>query len=290
MKFTNHFGIPDTVMRAIRADNYSRGDADISVTGLLRPAQMAALEKRYHHSLEVDARDEVWKLWGQAVHAILERANEGQNEQRVEKRLFMEIAGMTISGQPDAFDESSNTLTDYKVTTEFGSRQDKIEWEEQANCYRLLWHEAEGIDVDQLQIVAILRDWRRADAERNPEYAQAPVVTIPIKLWPLEEARDFVLQRIVAHKEAKDLPDEQLPPCTDEERWKRPITFAVKKRGGKRALRVFKTEHEAKAFLASATGNNEIETRGGEAIRCQSWCSVSQFCNQWKNGEEENGK
>ena len=285
MKLTNRFGIPETVLRAIRADDYSRGEADISVTGLLRPPQMSVLEKRHHKELEIDARDEVWKLWGQAVHAIIEKANRGRNEQQVERRLFVEIGGWKVSGQTDSMDEASNRLTDYKVIPEFTARQDKIEWEQQLNCYAYLWRIAEGIEIKELEVVAILRDWRRAEAERNPDYPQAPVVTLPINIWPAKDQREFILNRIVAHRNAR-LRIEQgvtLPPCTDEERWQRPMTFAVKKIGGKRAVKVYDSKAEA---LAALSTGQEIEQRGGGYARCEGWCSVSRFCNQWK---KENG-
>lgn len=285
MQLTNKFGIPETVLRAIRADDYSRGESDISVTGLLRPPQMSVLEKKHHEEIEIDARDEVWKLWGQAVHTVIEKANRGRNEQQVERRLFAEIGGWRLSGQTDSMDETSEKLTDFKVTTEFTARQEKPEWEQQLNCYAYLWRVAEEIEMKELEVVAILRDWRRAEAERNPDYPQAPVITIPINIWPAKDQHEFILNRIVAHRNAR-LRVEQgatLPPCTDEERWQRPIKFAVKKIGGKRAVRIYDSEAEA---LAALSNGQEIEQRGGGYVRCEGWCSVSRFCDQWK---KENG-
>ena len=49
--------------------------------------------------------------------------------------MFVEIGGWKVSGQTDSMDETSNKLTDYKVIPEFTARQDKIEWEQQLNCY-----------------------------------------------------------------------------------------------------------------------------------------------------------
>ena len=39
MTVTNQFGAPDTFVRAVTDDSYSKGDADFSVTGLIQPPQ-----------------------------------------------------------------------------------------------------------------------------------------------------------------------------------------------------------------------------------------------------------
>ena len=53
-------------------DTYSRGDAAISVTGLLRPPSMAALFEEFDDLIQRDVSDDVWTLFGRAVHHILE--------------------------------------------------------------------------------------------------------------------------------------------------------------------------------------------------------------------------
>ena len=288
MRFSNDFGIPEELIRAMRQDTYSRGNADISATGLIRPVQMAVLEKRHHDDIVVDARDEIWKLFGKATHHIIDQANAGKDDRTREKRLFAKIAGWTVSGAVDLLNEEDGELDDYKVTSTFAIGQDKPEWEQQLNIYAWLWRVARGVVVKQLRIIAILRDWRRAEAERNSEYPQAPVVPIPIELWSFEKQRQFVHTRVLMHQTAQllDEAEHPLPECTDEDRWVRPPTWAVKKTSeSARAIRVFDNEESAKEFSA---GGRFIERRGGESIRCKSWCSVSQWCQQW-NKENENG-
>ena len=66
-------------------------------------------------------------------------------------------------------------------------------------------------------------------------------------------------------------------------RWKREDTFAVKKRGNKRALRVFDSMAEAEAFAGEAS-EREIEERKGRCVRCDdNWCRVAQWCEQYEN-------
>ena len=76
MKYTNKHDIPKEIIRAIENDQYTRGNSDISVTGLLQPPRIRLLEREHHDDIVLDYSDETWKILGQSVHAILERANE----------------------------------------------------------------------------------------------------------------------------------------------------------------------------------------------------------------------
>ena len=45
MKYTNKHDIPKEIIRAIENDQYTRGNSDISVTGLLQPPRIRLLER-----------------------------------------------------------------------------------------------------------------------------------------------------------------------------------------------------------------------------------------------------
>ena len=76
--------------------------------------------------------------------------------------------------------------------------------------------------------------------------------------------------------------DDDLPFCTDEERWQRPSKFAVGKKKTKRALRVLDSHEEAEDWMVTTGKGEYIEERPGQAIRCENYCDVAPFCNQWK--------
>ena len=88
MRYTNEFNIPDTIALAIQADPYDKGDADFSVTGLIQPPQISRLWRDNLDDVEIDLRDEVWKLLGSGVHAAIERATDFGTKER---RYFMEV-------------------------------------------------------------------------------------------------------------------------------------------------------------------------------------------------------
>lgn len=63
--------------------------------------------------------------------------------------------------------------------------------------------------------------------------------------------------------------------------WEKPTTYAVKKKGGVRAKRVFNDEGDAENLLATLK-DHEIEVREGGRTRCTGFCQVSQFCPQYQ--------
>ena len=114
MRITNKLGLPQPIVDAVINDDYCRGDAWKSVTGLLKPPRIAALEKLHADELEEEAADNIFRLVGKAVHGILERAERSAIS---EERLYMEIGGRRISGQMDRFHVVNKHLSDHKVTT-----------------------------------------------------------------------------------------------------------------------------------------------------------------------------
>ena len=113
MKYTNKHNVPVEIIRAITNDQYSKGEAHISVTGLLQPPRIRLLNKEYDDKITVDYSDETWKILGQGIHAILERANEFYEDTITEQRMFAEVNGWVISGQTDSLALDENILKDY---------------------------------------------------------------------------------------------------------------------------------------------------------------------------------
>tara|TARA_R110002020_G_C16217527_1_gene767424 strand:+ start:637 stop:1392 length:756 start_codon:yes stop_codon:yes gene_type:complete len=222
MKITNEYGAPEIFIKAIEADPYDKGDADFSVTGLIKPPQIARLFEEHEDKLSTDVRDEVFKLWGSGVHAVLESVA-GDN---AEKRFFATHPyGVKISGAIDLL-EDNGAVTDYK-TTSVGAVQYalKADWEAQLNLYAWLLDQ-NGIEATSLTICAICRDWSKPRIKKWKNYPPSPIVVIPVPLWSAERRQRFVDQRVKVHMQEATLP------CTDEERWARgapmpraPITY-----------------------------------------------------------------
>ncbi len=235
--------------------------------------QIATLSRDHHDKIVVDVSERVWSLLGQAVHTILERAGLRQEGMVTEQRLFAEVMGWQVSGQFDVMNLDLGTITDYKVTTTYkSSGSDK--WTQQLNVLR--WLAAQnGYEINTLEIVAIFRDWRKVEAERNKDYPRAAIQSISVPVWDLQETQDYIEERVHLHQQARAGKPVK---CTDEERWYSGSKWAVVKEKGARALRVYDAPVEPSTVPAGYI----VEHRVGEYKRCQHYCDVSQFCEQWQ--------
>ena len=284
MHYTNLHNLPQPLFDALTFDDYEMGDADISVTGLIKPPRIRILEKRHDDEIVQDCTERLWAVLGSIGHKIIERHEPDRGFS--EERLYLDIGGWKVGAKPDLWHEP-HTIQDYKYTTIwsyiFGL---KDEWIQQLNMYAPFYRES-GFEVKQLDIVAIFRDHQISKQKMDPNYpCQVEVMKVP--LWRDEEQVAFLYKRTNAHQMAEGFEDDKLPLCTPEERWERPTVYAVKKIGNKRSTKNFESEEEAVKFLKEKGDKFEMETRVGESVRCNSYCNVKNFCSQFKEINHEN--
>lgn len=283
MKLTNKHGLPVTILNVIKRPQYNKGRANMSVTELLNSPRIVQLKRKNWDLLEEDAADMVWSIFGTAIHGVLEHGK-GDNH-IVEERIHAAIDGMSISGAIDLqeVEEDGIIVSDYKTTSAWAVMNEKQDWHNQLNSYAFLVEHAKKVTVKKLQIIAIVRDWSRREAATKDGYPQAPIVTIEIPLWSMEDRTSYVHERIKLHGEALFEIETagEMPNCTDDEMWAKPESFAVKKEGGVRAKSVHKTRDEADISMPSK--GYFIEHRPGARTRCESFCQVSGFCSQYQD-------
>lgn len=272
---TNKLRLPEPVVRAISNDSYTKRGADFSVTELLAPPQLVRLRNQHADEIVEDASDRIWSLLGQAVHTIIERASDNPDTLS-EVTLMTDFEGTSLKGTFDHLTISSGELCDFKVTTVWKVLNNTLpeEWEQQTNIYRWMLHREKNITVNAMAVIAILRDWSKREADRRQDYPQAQAVRLEVPVWPLEVTEAFVRSRIDLHK------TEPVVGCSDEDIWAKPSRWAVMQRGRKTAVKLYDSEAEASATLAS---NQYVEYRPGIATRCESYCPVAPFCEQWRN-------
>lgn len=323
MKLTNKYGLP--VEYAAKKDSYSSGGSDITASSIARPVRLRALEKRHDAELTQDVSDRLYTTDGQVRHLILERA--GQDDALVEVRLFADVLGWKLSGQFDhlTFREDRGILSDHKNVKSYALKHIKNEWIIQLNVLRWLIHENLGWDMKELRIKATVRDYSKTQSARcgalnmmdslcgkfwkegrEPSeeeslpfhqkvldacgYPPLGYFGISLPVWSLQETKEYIEKRIRENQAALSLKDDDLPHCSEEERWKRPDVFAVMKDGGKRAVSggVLYSRDEADAKVSSLGAGYHIEERPGESVRCTHFCSVKSFCNQGRSAQETN--
>ena len=296
---TNKHNLPEAFVNFAKKDTYSKGQADISVTSLIDAPRVRMMKEQYKEEISFDVIDNIWALFGTAVHHILESA---KSETLVkEERLFVDIDGWTLSGAIDQqeIDDDGINIIDYKVTSVWSVIYDKQAWHEQLNCYAHLVEMNKDKSVKSLKICAILRDWQQRDARNKDNYPQAPIVLVDIPLWSFNERDVYVRSRMALHRSASDmvtvmkdsdLPvDAFFPKCTDTERWSQPEKWAVMLKGNKKAKKVFGTKEDAEEFINTEKFDKKpyLEYRKGEPKRCTgNYCSVADICHQWKEERE----
>ena len=285
MRLTNKYFLPQTIVNVLQRPTYSKGRANLSVTELLLPPQLVQLRKKYWDDLEEDVSDKVWAIFGTAIHSILEQGKDDNHI--IEQRLHETLEGWNISGAIDLqrVDEDGVVVSDYKTTGAWAVMNEKIDWEQQLNIYAWLVERVKKIPVKKIEIVAIIRDWSRRDAQNKEGYPEAPIKVIDINLWPYEVREDFIRSRIGLHSNANLASEigEDYAPCTPAECWEKPTSFAIKKTGNKRATNVCLTIEDAEAKKAELGKGYEIEVRPGERTRCNEFCQVRDVCKQFQD-------
>jgi hypothetical protein len=284
MKITNTQNLPLNLVAAISFDERDRGGADYTVTELLKPARITALEHLHKGDLVEDASERIWALLGRAGHEVLRKSAHGKGIVEERAVIDIEVGGkkFKVSGQLDFALTETATLSDFKFTSVWAIKEGcKPEWEQQANLYRCLAHQY-GVDFKQIEIIAIARDWSVRDAKRDSSYPQAQVVVFKPRVWTIDEAMSFMAQRIAIHEAARV----SLPDCTPEEVWEKPEKWATMKKGRVKAVKLHPDFEGAQAHANSCGGY--VEHRPAQRPRCESYCAVAEWCVQYSTWKAAN--
>src|SRR5690606_41136094 len=113
MIITNKLGLPKPLVDMAQSD-YKYEPNEYRVTSLLKGVRETILERRHHDKIERDVSDMIWLLFGTAVHSVLEKHQEGDQEIK-EARLKVPIGDYILSGQFDLYNAETKTITDYKT-------------------------------------------------------------------------------------------------------------------------------------------------------------------------------
>ena len=279
MKVTNIYNLPEPLVRAVTYDVRAR--TGFSVTDLISPPRVTQLMRRHWDELECDASDRIWALLGSAIHYVLEKGELPGGIK--EKTLKAKVDGTDISGRPDLWHDG--VLTDWKITSAWNivfEPMGRVEYHAQLNIYKWLYA-INGLESNELEICAILRDWQQSKIADH-DYPKIPVVVIPIPIWDNGTIEKYIFDRVKLHTGAVDLPDDELPLCTDEEMWAKQTKYALMNEGRKSAVALFNTKEEADNRLDKIEPGRGyyIQERPGKRVRCEGYCECNKFCNAYQ--------
>jgi hypothetical protein len=169
LQLTNKHNLPKPVVDALTKDNYSRGSSNRSITQLIDSPRIRILRAEHDAEMTEDASEKVWSVLGTAVHNMFEDAV-SEKEHVSEERLFVDHEGWELSGAIDLQEteaDGSVTVSDYKCTSVWSVIYGKQEWVNQLNAYAWLVRHVKKMPVGKCQIVAVLRDWKLSELEKQ---------------------------------------------------------------------------------------------------------------------------
>jgi hypothetical protein len=280
MRITNNQGLPEALVKAVTFRQRKPGR--LSATTMLKGVKSVLLEDRHWDDIEVDVEDQLFALFGKGIHHLLE--DEGENE-FTEEFMSYEIDGVTVTGIIDNYDMKTGVITDWKTVKAFKIILGKYDdWWKQGMIYAWLLKK-NGFEAKTCQFIALLKDHSKQQARRSQSYPKSALIVHKFDVTDdgLIEIEKFIKSKITEYKQNKDLLDDDIPPCTPEERWDKPTTFAVMKPGNKRATKVLDTNDEAEKYVADIGKGAFVETRQGESVRCADYCSCCEFCNFYRD-------
>lgn len=286
MNLTNKYGLSPVILHACNyaSDSYDKA-GDVSVSTLLDSQRVTELKRQHWHELEEDVTDQMARLFGTALHHVME-----QGALRAgyicEERIVVDFEGTKLSMKAD-FISPEGILSDIKTGTVYVWKMGgKESYRQQLNIYR--WgYEQVGYKVTSLENILFLKDWTETGLETKESYPVSPIISLPVDIMFNIDVENLLRQRISAWRLARA---GKLPECTSDERWQRETKYAVKKKGNKMAAKggVFDIEEEAIAFADTLDYPTEIEYRPGRNLRCdRNSCLVAQWCSQWARIQEE---
>ena len=289
---TNKLNLPQPFVDAATS-NHKYTPKRYSVTEVLGGTCEAVLKRRHHGEADEDVADRVFAIFGSAVHEILCKA-EATKDQMQENWLSVPLDdGYELSGIFDLYDDSTGTVTDWKVTSVWKLQVGDFEdWRKQTLIYCWMLRQV-GFDARRGEVVAILRDHSMRKAKFESGYPPHPVHRIE---WDFtendfREAEEHVTGWFGEIKLQEQAEDEWLHYCTTDQRWHKPDKWAVMEKGKKRALKLHDSEESAQEHvdrLLNETNGKKlyVEFRPGEDTKCQSYCPVAQFCPHGKTLQE----
>ena len=159
-------------------------------------------------------------------------------------------------------------------------------WKKQLQMGAYLHYKKHGNWINKGRIIAILKDWNRRDSLTKPDYPKLPVVVIGFDLGSSEGIEQWILNRFQRISEIEKLSDDNLPLCSEEERFNNGTKYVVKKIKNKKVTKIHDTLEEAEQHLKNLEnkypGIYEIVIREGEDNKCMHYCSVCKFCPYYK--------
>ena len=274
---TNEMGLPEAFVNFVSNVRHNK-PGTLSATTLLQGDKQIVLYDRHFDELKQDAADQLWASFGTAFHAIMEKQESNTFK---EEAFEVQVGDWKVTGHLDSYDMEKEIIEDWKTTSVWKViKQNFDEWKAQGLTYAWLIRKA-GLNVQKCRFIALLKDHSKAEAKRKSDYPQKPVYIYQFDVTDadIEATEQRIINKIKSVTEAYKMQDDEIPPCTPEERWATETKYAVMKEGRQTAVKLCDDRPSAEAYMANLSPEHYIEERPGEHRRCQRYCPCAEFCN-----------
>ena len=281
MKVTNKLHLPEAFVNAVSVERHNKA-GQYSATTLNKGVKEIILQERHWEQFTTDAADNVWAVFGTAVHAILEKNGDGNFH---EEKFDIGVSNSRVTGVVDSYDMERGIINDWKTASVYKvMKGDFADWRKQGLTYAWLLKQ-NGLDVRRCRFIALLKDHSKSKAKFDATYPQSPVFVYEFEVTPeeLEQTGERITQKVIAIEAAEKMGDDDIAPCSAEERWADPEKFAVMKNGRKTAVRVFDTQADADACAGELGNSHYVEHRPAVSRKCGEYCLCKDFCNFYKS-------
>jgi hypothetical protein len=315
MKFTNNTGLSLFAQVYLAHETYDREEAGLSVTTLLKPVKQVILARRVPPGMmSTDVADMIPSSNGTAIHDAFEaawkspkladtlialghppgvarkvRVNPSEEEVAAggiipvytEIRSSKVVLGIKVSGKFDFIGDGA--VEDLKNTSVYKYLMADFEaYILQGSMYR--WLNPEKVTKPWMNLTFQFTDWNGRDRNMNPDnYPPARMHTRKLQLLTLEETQVYVEGKVQQLIDLEHAPEEDMPPCSDKELWRKPDTYryfakaAKASEPGARSTKNF--DNKADADLLVATKGGVVVTKRGGVTGCK-YCNAFLACKQ----------
>lgn len=197
----------------------------------------------------------------------------------VEQRHYRQIMGMTVSGQFDfVFD---GEVQDLKTTSTYAYIDERRtrDYILQGSIYR--WLAPHIIVKPTITIHHFYTNWNAEAYLASPDkYPSSPILSTQYPLLTLEDTERYLIERLSLLQELRDKPEEQMPPCTDADLWRKPSVWKYYADPSKlaRSTKNFDNQQEAEMFYR-AKGKGVVIEKKGTPSACK-YCPAFTICKQ----------
>jgi hypothetical protein len=312
-QYSNQTGLPLPIAAWLAHDTYDGAVAGLSATTLMKSVRQTILTQRLPPGEGVkDVSSMIKSRIGTAIHDAIERAwvdpnlsdtltslgiaQKAINRIRVnhdpstftgptipvylEKRSSKDVLGVTVTGKFDFIAEGR--VHDFKTTSTYawtsGNKDD--DYIMQGSIYR--WLNPDIITDDRMTIIFIFMDWNKNRYLSDREnYPHSQIISRDFELLPEAEVQRFVENKVQTLIACKNLPEEDLPLCTDKELWRKPDTYKYYSNPTAvgRSQKNFDSMYEAQKYFIEKGSKGRIDTVKGQVTACL-YCSAFTLCSQ----------